>query len=253
MGAESSKGSKSKESRSSSSSKGTKSQPKSSGNSAQASVLVFEAVDIELPQNQGSNLGHIDDQPDAEADPKHDCNIAKAVKPPLTFNELMSTPINFSAYVMNNLKIDNLTQEHLVGPTSNLLKGACRRQEYPFDLSKPLPLNEDQGRQVVPTDYFFNNDLEYLKAGGRPSTGVENYQKKLNITKPETFMSNITDIHCIQQSSRSHLSRKIKRNKLMCSDELYKFCDGTLTSVRTVLHDIAFQLEDGLLAKEKMV
>nr|GFC04949.1 hypothetical protein [Tanacetum cinerariifolium] len=37
--------------------------------------------------------------------------------------------------------------------------------EYPFELSKPLPLIEAQGRQVVPADYFFNNDLEYLKGG----------------------------------------------------------------------------------------
>ncbi|GKE59384.1 hypothetical protein Tco_1498569, partial [Tanacetum coccineum] len=37
--------------------------------------------------------------------------------------------------------------------------------EYPFDLSKPLPLIEDQGRQVVLANYFFNNDFEYLKGG----------------------------------------------------------------------------------------
>ncbi|GJX38019.1 hypothetical protein Tco_0251322 [Tanacetum coccineum] len=37
--------------------------------------------------------------------------------------------------------------------------------EYPFDLSKPLPLIEAQGRQVVPANYFFNNDLKYLKGG----------------------------------------------------------------------------------------
>ncbi|GKD30559.1 hypothetical protein Tco_1241337 [Tanacetum coccineum] len=35
--------------------------------------------------------------------------------------------------------------------------------EYQFDLSKPLPLIEDQGRQVFPANYFVNNDLEYLK------------------------------------------------------------------------------------------
>nr|GEW58935.1 hypothetical protein [Tanacetum cinerariifolium] len=38
-------------------------------------------------------------------------------------------------------------------------------REYPFDLSKPLPLIKDQGCQVVPADYFINNDLEYLKGG----------------------------------------------------------------------------------------
>ncbi|GKG09268.1 hypothetical protein Tco_0338014, partial [Tanacetum coccineum] len=41
--------------------------------------------------------------------------------------------------------------------------------EYPFDLSKPLSLIEAQGRQVVPADYFFNNDLEYLKGGSLSS------------------------------------------------------------------------------------
>nr|GEX85644.1 hypothetical protein [Tanacetum cinerariifolium] len=35
--------------------------------------------------------------------------IAKSEKPPLTFDELMSTLIDFSAYVMINLKINNLT------------------------------------------------------------------------------------------------------------------------------------------------
>ncbi|GKD41203.1 hypothetical protein Tco_1261410, partial [Tanacetum coccineum] len=39
------------------------------------------------------------------------------------------------------------------------------KNEYPFDLSKPLPLIMDLGRQVVPVDYFINTDLEYLKGG----------------------------------------------------------------------------------------
>nr|GEV38963.1 hypothetical protein [Tanacetum cinerariifolium] len=85
--------------------------------------------------------------------------IAKAEKPPLTFNELMSTPIDFSAYVINNLKIDNLTQEQFVGPVLIFLK------EYPFDLSKPLPLIEDRGIQVVHVNYFINHNLKYLKGG----------------------------------------------------------------------------------------
>ncbi|GJZ78918.1 hypothetical protein Tco_0643755 [Tanacetum coccineum] len=37
---------------------------------------------------------------------------------------------------------------------------------YPFDFSKPLPLIPDhRGRQVIPQDFFINNDLEYLKGG----------------------------------------------------------------------------------------
>ncbi|GJS38055.1 hypothetical protein Tco_0536437 [Tanacetum coccineum] len=34
---------------------------------------------------------------------------------------------------------------------------------YSFDLSKPIPLQGPPGYQTVAADYFFNNDLEYLK------------------------------------------------------------------------------------------
>ncbi|GKE02985.1 hypothetical protein Tco_1390968 [Tanacetum coccineum] len=122
--AEPPRSSKSKDSQSSSS-KGTKSQPKSSGKSVQEES-VFETADTEMPQDQGDDMGNAEDQPNVEAAFKHDCQIAKAEKPPLTFDELMSTPINFSAFFMNHLKIDNLTQQRLVGPTFNLLKGHSR-------------------------------------------------------------------------------------------------------------------------------
>ncbi|GKA77704.1 hypothetical protein Tco_0784241 [Tanacetum coccineum] len=110
-------------------------------------------------------------------------------KDPLTFNDLMATPIDFSKYVLNGLKIDNLTQDILLGPAFNLLKGTCSSSieleynfyecfnaltdrldwnnlegdRYPFDLSKPLPLQGPPGNRTIVVDYFFNNDLEYLK------------------------------------------------------------------------------------------
>ncbi|GJS18082.1 hypothetical protein Tco_0412554 [Tanacetum coccineum] len=149
------KGSKSKESKSSSS-KSSKPQPKSSGKSTQAEEPVFEAADTKMQQDQRSEFGHPVDKPDGEAALKSDwfkkpnkpstpdrawndgksidfrqpqkwiSNIANARQPPRTFDELMSTPIDFSEYVMNHLKIDNLTQEILVGPAFNLLKGSCK-------------------------------------------------------------------------------------------------------------------------------
>nr|GEV42282.1 hypothetical protein [Tanacetum cinerariifolium] len=97
---------------------------------------VFEAGDTQEPQNQGQDM----------------------------------------AYVINHLKIDKMTQEHLVGPTFNLLKGTCKSRveleynfeecykaltdqlywnnpkgkEYPFDLSKPLPLTMVQAPIAPP-------------------------------------------------------------------------------------------------------
>ncbi|GJV96682.1 hypothetical protein Tco_1548259 [Tanacetum coccineum] len=313
---------------------------------------------------------------------------------------------------MNHLKIDKLTQEHLVGPTFNLLKGTCKSRieleynfeecykaltdrldwnnpegkENPFDLSKPLPLIMNQGSQVVPVDFFINNDLEYLKGGSStnkyttlttktkvakydipgiedmvPSLwslvkvskhdvystkriiavtkvkvmkwydygyleeikvrredhqlykfkegdfprlylhdiedmmlllvqkklsnlerdvifdlgvalrmftrrivilrrvedlqlGVESYQKKLNITKPETFRSDIskrTPYTAYNNTQGIIYVDKYKRNRLMRLDELYKFSDGTLTSVRSILHDIAFNLRMDYLPKRR--
>ncbi|GJV94412.1 hypothetical protein Tco_1545989 [Tanacetum coccineum] len=111
--------------------------------------------------------------------------MVQAEKPPLTFDELMSTRIDFYAYALNHLKLDNITREILVGPVFNLLKGTCKscaELEYnmeecfraltnqldrenpeghkrPIDMSKPLPLQDKEGRLVIPVEFFFNNDL----------------------------------------------------------------------------------------------
>ncbi|GKF37605.1 hypothetical protein Tco_0114363, partial [Tanacetum coccineum] len=37
--------------------------------------------------------------------------------------------------------------------------------DYPFDLSKPLPLIKRGKRQRVPFKFFINNDLKYLQGG----------------------------------------------------------------------------------------
>ncbi|GJU87948.1 hypothetical protein Tco_1300371 [Tanacetum coccineum] len=82
-----------------------------------------------------------------------------------SFNELMDTPLDFLAFVMNRLKVDTLTPELLAGPTFELMKGSSCHQ-YPNDLQKPLPLIPNfQGRHVIPFDYFINNDLAYLSGG----------------------------------------------------------------------------------------
>ncbi|GJY01086.1 hypothetical protein Tco_0359238 [Tanacetum coccineum] len=61
--------------------------------------------------------------------------MVSASKDPLTFNDLMATPIDFSKYMLNGLKIENLTQDILLGPAFNLLKGTCSSSikiEYNF-------------------------------------------------------------------------------------------------------------------------
>ncbi|GKE68848.1 hypothetical protein Tco_1526920, partial [Tanacetum coccineum] len=58
-----------------------------------------------------------------------------AEEPPTSFDEFNDTSFYFSAFVINRLKILNLTQEILVGPAFNLLKGTCKsitELEYHF-------------------------------------------------------------------------------------------------------------------------
>nr|GEZ32979.1 hypothetical protein [Tanacetum cinerariifolium] len=116
--------------------------------------------------------------------------LAQALGTQSSFNEFLATPIDFSAFIINRLKIHNLTHDVLIGPTYDLMKGMCKSvvelkyhleevfkatndqldwhnpegRPYPHDLNKPLPLIQNaRGHQVIPFDHFINNDLEYLK------------------------------------------------------------------------------------------
>ncbi|GKA49283.1 hypothetical protein Tco_0742241 [Tanacetum coccineum] len=117
-------------------------------------------------------------------------DLLYAKKAPLTLDELMATLIDFSKFEMNRLKIDKLTKPHLFGPIYNLLKGTCQssneieynmeecykalsdqldwnnpeRDRCPLNLSKPLPLKGHPGHLTIASEYFFNNDLKYLKS-----------------------------------------------------------------------------------------
>ncbi|GJY38622.1 copia protein [Tanacetum coccineum] len=128
-----------KEGKSSSSSKGTsRSHHKSSGKSAHVEEPSHTVDDSGVQKNQ-------------EFDTE---------KSPTSFDELMDTLIDFSAFVLNRLNIINLTQELLVGLAFNLLKGT-----------------------FIPQDYFNNNDLEYLKGGSLS----REYSTSVTKTKAATY------------------------------------------------------------------
>ncbi|GJT39963.1 hypothetical protein Tco_0939828 [Tanacetum coccineum] len=58
------------------------------------------------------------------------------VQPWLSSLAQMDTPIDFSAFAMNRLKVDTLTPELLIGPTFKLMKGSCKSPvelEYLFE------------------------------------------------------------------------------------------------------------------------
>nr|GEU58812.1 hypothetical protein [Tanacetum cinerariifolium] len=173
------------------SSKGTKSQPKSSGKTIHSEEPKFKVGDTNTPQGHEGNL---DKTPQKRLTQNWLLTLAASTftdKSLKDFDELMNTLIHFSLYILNGLKIKNMTQEILLGPAFRLLKGTCSNYveldydfkecykallekldwenpesgDYPFDLSKLLPLITCGNRQSVPIEFFINNDLKYLQRG----------------------------------------------------------------------------------------
>nr|GEX24868.1 hypothetical protein [Tanacetum cinerariifolium] len=137
--------------------------------------------------------------------------LAKQTDSRSSFNELKDTPLDFSNFPINRLKVDTLTSELLAGPTYELMKGSCKSlveleyhleevfkattdqldwvnpkgQQYPHNLLKPLPLiPNNRGRRVIPFKNFINNDLEYLHGGALS----RKYTTSITKTKAADYM-----------------------------------------------------------------
>ncbi|GJR14435.1 hypothetical protein Tco_0797087 [Tanacetum coccineum] len=84
--------------------------------------------------------------------------------------------------------------------------------------------------------------------------GVESYQKKLNLTKPNTFrldLRNRTTYTAYSYPKGVIYKDQNNRNRLMRADELHKFSDGTLNDVWIALYDIALGIRMEYLPKKK--
>ncbi|GJU54074.1 hypothetical protein Tco_1227788 [Tanacetum coccineum] len=77
--------------------------------------------------------------------------------------------------------------------------------------------------------------------------GVESYQKKLNITKSDSYRSDLKrrEAYSAYSNPRGFIyQNRDKKNKLMRVDELHKFNDETLNDVRTALDDRLKRIRD---------
>ncbi|GJV86830.1 hypothetical protein Tco_0466005 [Tanacetum coccineum] len=87
-----------------------------------------------MPQDQEGNLGDNKDETRNEAASRRDW--FKKPTPPQEPTDPDCTPIDLSGYILNGLKIKNLTQEILLGPAFKLLKDTrsnFAELEYDFE------------------------------------------------------------------------------------------------------------------------
>ncbi|GKD77256.1 hypothetical protein Tco_1339877, partial [Tanacetum coccineum] len=173
---ESTSAAKKKTSKSSGESKeGSKSYHTSTGKSAQAEEPIHADEDLEEPVHQEFDTRFTEDQPVDETT-QHPDWFQKPTKPPTpdrdwnktlppkhgpvqpwistlaqnedpceSFNEMMDTPLDFSAFVLNWLKVDTLTPELLAGLTFELMKGSCKSLvELEYFLKEVCKVTTDQ-------------------------------------------------------------------------------------------------------------
>nr|GEV82673.1 hypothetical protein [Tanacetum cinerariifolium] len=221
------------------STQGSKSRQTSTSESATAEELMFTTFEMEEPLHPEFETG-IDDQPIVEPSqlpewfsqqkkpptPNRDWNkslmathesiqpwisdLAKQTDSRFSFNELMDTPVDFSNFLMNRLKVNTLTPKLLAGHTYELMKGSCKSmveleffleevyktttdqldwvnakgQRYPNNLLKPLPLiSNSRGHRVISFDHFINNNLKYLRGG----TSSHKYTTSITKTKAADY------------------------------------------------------------------
>ncbi|GJZ96241.1 hypothetical protein Tco_0668575 [Tanacetum coccineum] len=259
---------------------GSKSHQKSTGKSAQAEEPIHADEDLEEPAHQEFDTGFTEDQPVDETT-QHPDWFQKPTKPPTpdrdwnktlpakhgpvqpwistlaqnedpreSFNELMDTPLDFSAFVMNRLKVDTLTPELLAGPTYELMKGSCKSlveleyfleevckattdqldwnnpegQQYPHDLCKPLPLIPNlRGRRIMDTS-------NGLKTSSQTECGVKEFVH--DVYSRHRILA-ITKLKIVEWHNFKHLDWiTVRRDE----DKLYTFKEGDYNRLR--LQDI---------------
>nr|GEW23209.1 hypothetical protein [Tanacetum cinerariifolium] len=84
--------------------------------------------------------------------------------------------------------------------------------------------------------------------------GVKSYQKHINVTKPDTTRSYLRKRHPYTPYKDPQgfiYVNDYKWNRLMRSDELYKFSDGTLTKILSSLKDITKNIDMEYLPKRR--
>nr|GEY33428.1 hypothetical protein [Tanacetum cinerariifolium] len=76
--------------------------------------------------------------------------LAKLSDSRSSFNELMDTPLDFSNFLINQLKVDTLTPKLLAGPTYELMKGSCKSlQFYGFAVNRESARDVYSKRRII--------------------------------------------------------------------------------------------------------
>ncbi|GJY20371.1 hypothetical protein Tco_0392937 [Tanacetum coccineum] len=281
--AEPTKGPKAKESQSSSS-KGTKSQPKYSGKFCSSEEPEFEALSEKLDWENPEGSDYPFDLTNPL--PLVMSGNCQKVPVDYFFNNDLKHLKDLVPFIMGSVKVCfdknafwgisnwreqvEVMRKHGYGYLKEIIVRKADNDLYRFkegdflrlrnnDIEDMLLLLERErhrltnllGNDVFGTYansimYVHNQAFGYQKRVKDLHLGVKSYQKKINVTKPETTKLGIRkrDPYTPYQDPQGFIYVDNNgRNRLMRSDELYKFSDRTLTGLQTSLDDITKNIQ----------
>ncbi|GKC01825.1 hypothetical protein Tco_0993435 [Tanacetum coccineum] len=154
--------------------------------------------------------------------------MVSATKDPLTFDKLMATPIDFS----NNIKLKYNIEECFKALTDILDWNNPEGDHYPFELTKPIPLKGSPCHLTVVVEYFFNNDMEFLKLSDPEKKSQINKYSKHNVYSTQKILG-VKSVSVKKLHGYGHLEEIVVKR---VDRQLYKFKESNFVDLH--LNDI---------------
>nr|GEX39150.1 hypothetical protein [Tanacetum cinerariifolium] len=220
--------------------KATRSAGKSTQGSKSQQMSVSESAIAEEPMQTTFEMGEplhpefetgADDQPIIS-------KLAKLSDSRSSFNELMDTPVDFSNFLMNRLKVNTSTPELLAGPTYKLMKGSWKSLvELEFFLEEVYKATTYQLDWVNPEGYD-KHALWGISYWGRKRQQfygfVVNRKSARDVYSKRRIIA-VTELKIVEWHNYKHLDWITVRRD---DDKLYKFKEGNFKRLR--IQDIGY-------------
>nr|GEZ58939.1 hypothetical protein [Tanacetum cinerariifolium] len=174
--------------------------------------------DVEKERSQSQQALHMRKLPGALASQHKGLNLdrrwqasliselAKRTDSRFFFNELMDTPMDFSNFLLNRLKVDTLTPELLAGPTYELMKGSCKSLvELKFLLEEVYKATTDQLDWVNPEG---DSSCKYTTYVTKTKAADYGYIKWIKDLVPRTMWIQFYGFAVNRESARDVYSKR---------------------------------------------
>nr|GEY62977.1 hypothetical protein [Tanacetum cinerariifolium] len=167
--------------------------------------------------------------------------LAKQADSRSSFNELLDTPIDFSNFIMNRLcesALDVYSKRRIIVVTDLKIVEWHNYKHLDWISLSNLTVEERFAFNV--SLRMFTRSIVIQRRVEDLQLGVESYQKMLNLTKLDTYRSDLKrrEAYTAYSNLRGFIyQNKDKKNRLMRIVEIHKFSDGTLNDVRNAIDD----------------